>query len=75
MEIVFILAPEDADAAIFETQLPTIVSLTKGCSSAKVARGLQDIPVGCGSEVLTPTVAVHLLVKVSYKFSLLKCGS
>ena len=61
---VFILAQNDAEAAMFETQLPTIIALTKGCKSAKLARTLQDVPAGCGSAVLSPTVAVHLLVKV-----------
>ena len=54
-----------SEAALFQSQLPTIIALSKGCKSAKVIRDLKDIPAGCGSAVLTPTVAVHVLVRVS----------
>lgn len=63
--LVFFHVQSDVDAAAFQSQLPTIVALTKGCKSAKVIRALSDIPSGCGSTVLTRTVAVHLLVRVS----------
>jgi valyl-tRNA synthetase len=53
------------EAALFESQLPTISALVKGCKSAKVIRELKDIPAGCGSDVLTPTIGVHVLVRVS----------
>ncbi|KAL1671933.1 tRNA synthetases class I-domain-containing protein, partial [Schizophyllum commune] len=59
----FIFAQSDADAALFESQVPTIVALTKGCKSAKVVRELKDIPEGCGAAVVTPTVAIHTLVR------------
>jgi valyl-tRNA synthetase len=62
--LVSILAQTDAEATMFESQVPTIVSLTKGCKSANVARSLSDIPAGCGSSVLTSTIAVYLLVRV-----------
>ena len=50
---------------MFEEQIPTIVALTKGCKGAEVVRSAQDVPTGCGSTVLTPTVTVHILVRVS----------
>ncbi|KAI5831094.1 hypothetical protein K523DRAFT_379399 [Schizophyllum commune Tattone D] len=59
----FIFAQSDADAALFKSQVPTIVALTKGCKSAKVVRELKDIPEGCGAAVVTPTVAIHTLVR------------
>lgn len=59
----FIRASTEKEAQLFESQAPTIVSLTKGCKSAKVVRELSDVPPGCGSAVLTPTVVVHLLVR------------
>lgn len=65
-ESVFFFAQSDEEASLFESQLPTIISLTKGCKSGKVVRSSQDIPAGCGSTVLTPSVSVHLLVRVSY---------
>ena len=49
----------DSDAALFESQLPSIQSLVKGCKSAK------DVPEGCGSLVVSPNVIVHVLVRVS----------
>jgi valyl-tRNA synthetase len=60
----------DADAQLFESQLPTIVTLTKGGKSAKVIRDTSELPDGCGSTVVTATIAVHTLVKVS----LVQCG-
>jgi valyl-tRNA synthetase len=62
---VFVHVQSDREEAILLSQTPTIVTLTKGCTSAKVVRDLKDIPAGCGSSVLTPTVAVHVLVRVS----------
>jgi len=58
---------DDVEAALLGSQLPTIVALTKGCKSAIVVRNLSDIPAGCGAAVVTPTVAVHVLVKVSLR--------
>ncbi|KAG5646787.1 hypothetical protein DXG03_002164 [Asterophora parasitica] len=60
---VFLHIQDDQEAALFESQLPTIVSLTKGCKSAVVVRGAAAIPAGCGSTVVTRTVAVHTLVR------------
>ncbi|KAF8211093.1 tRNA synthetases class I-domain-containing protein [Mycena galopus ATCC 62051] len=59
----FLHIPGDEEAALFETQLSTIVALTKGCKSAKVVRELKDIPEGCGGTVVTPTIAIHALVR------------
>lgn len=46
---------------MISTQTPTISSLIKGCKSVVVT---SDIPEGCGSVVLSPTLTVHLLVRV-----------
>ncbi|KAI0075022.1 hypothetical protein K474DRAFT_1664724 [Panus rudis PR-1116 ss-1] len=59
----FFRSQSDAEAALFESQLQTIVSLIKGAKSAKVVRTLEDVPAGCGSAVLSPTSAVHVLVR------------
>ncbi|KAK7031713.1 tRNA synthetases class I-domain-containing protein [Favolaschia claudopus] len=59
----FLHVQTDEEAALFEPQLSTIVALTKGCKSAKVVRELKDIPEGCGGTVVTPTIAVHTLVR------------
>lgn len=54
----------DAEAAVFAAQAPTIVALTKGCTHAAVARDIGAVPAGCGSSVLSETLAVHILVRV-----------
>ncbi|KAF7371107.1 Valyl-tRNA synthetase [Mycena sanguinolenta] len=59
----FLHVQTDEEAALFESQVSTIVALTKGCKSAKVVRDLKDIPEGCGGTVVTPTIAVHALVR------------
>jgi valyl-tRNA synthetase len=46
---------------MISSQTPTISSLIKGCKSATVT---SDVPEGCGSVVLSPTLTAHLLVKV-----------
>jgi valyl-tRNA synthetase len=65
---VFIQVQSDQEAALFSPQCSTIVALTKGCKSAKVVRDQTDIPEGCGSAVVTPTILVHTLVRVSAIF-------
>lgn len=62
---VFIRAQNDIEAELFQSQASTIVALTKGCKTAKVVRELSDVPPGSGSAVLSPTVVVYLLVRVS----------
>lgn len=61
---VFFRVLSDNDAVLFESQLPTIISLIKGCQSAKVVRTLEEVPEGCGSLVISPDVIVHVLVRV-----------
>ncbi|KAJ6465158.1 tRNA synthetases class I-domain-containing protein [Mycena vitilis] len=71
----FLHIQSDEEAALFESQLSTIVALTKGCKSAKVVRELKDIPEGCGGTVVTPTIAVHALVRgfVDLDVEIAKC--
>ena len=64
MVLVFIQVQSDQEAALFSPQCSTIVALTKGCKSAKVVRDQTEIPDGCGSAVVTPTILVHTLVRV-----------
>ena len=62
----FVQVQSDQEAKLFESQAFTIVTLTKGCKSLKVVGDINDVPAGCGSEFLTPTVVIHILVRVSY---------
>ncbi|KAJ7714328.1 tRNA synthetases class I-domain-containing protein [Mycena olivaceomarginata] len=71
----FLHIQTDEEAALFESQVSTIVALTKGCKSAKVVRELKDIPEGSGGTVVTPTIAVHALVRglVDLDVEIAKC--
>ncbi len=60
----YIRAESDAEAQLIQSQVPTFLALTKNCKSAEVVRDISGVPAGCGSEVLTPTIFVHVLVRV-----------
>ena len=70
LRLVFFRVSSDSEAALFESQLPSIQSLVKGCKSAKVVRSLEEVPEGCGSLVVSPNVIVHVLVRVSTAFKI-----
>ncbi|VDB91952.1 unnamed protein product [Peniophora sp. CBMAI 1063] len=59
----YLHAQTDAEATLFTNELPTMQTLIKGCKSITVVRSAHEIPAGCGSSLLTPTLAVHLLVR------------
>ncbi|KAF7289070.1 hypothetical protein HMN09_01355200 [Mycena chlorophos] len=71
----FIHVQTDEEAALFEPQLPTIVALTKGCTSAKVVRDIKELPEGCGGTIVTSTIAMHALVRglVDLDVEIAKC--
>ena len=60
----FIQVQSDQEAKLFELQVSTIVTLIKGCKSVKVVKDVKDVPAGCGSEIIAPTVVIHILVRV-----------
>jgi len=68
--VVFIQVKTDEEQQLFTPQMPTVVALSKGCKSAKVVRDAADVPAGCGSAVVTPTIIVHTLVRVRAFFFL-----
>ncbi len=51
---------------LFTPQMPTIITLFKGCKSAQIVRTAAEVPAGCGSAVVTSSVIIHTLVRVSY---------
>lgn len=59
-----ILSTSPNEAGMLTSQTPTIIALVKGCKAATVVSSAADIPEGCGSVVLSPTLTVYLLVKV-----------
>ncbi|KAK7463838.1 valine--tRNA ligase [Stygiomarasmius scandens] len=71
----FLHIKDDQEAALFESQIPTIVTLTKGCKSAQVVRNASEIPAGCGSAVVSSSISVHTLVRglVDLDVEIAKC--
>ncbi|KAF9476104.1 hypothetical protein BDN70DRAFT_995902 [Pholiota conissans] len=71
----FIQVRTDEEEHLFTPQMATIVALSKGCKSAKVVRDLADVPAGCGSAVVIPSVIVHTLVRglVDLDIEIAKC--
>lgn len=49
------------------SQVPTIVGMVKGCSSVNVLENTSEVPEGCGSQVLSSSLTIYILVKVSIK--------
>lgn len=61
-DIQFFIHAQD-DAQLLESQLPTMVALTKGCKNAVVVSNSKDVPAGCGSSVVTKSIVIHTLVR------------
>ena len=53
------------ESAVLESQVGTIMALTKGCKSVKVVRDVSEIPTDCHSASVSDTLTVHALVQVS----------
>ena len=66
--VVFVQVQTEEDHTLFSSQIATIVALTKGCKSAAVVGDPSHIPAGCAGAVVTPTVIIHTLVRVSKEF-------
>jgi valyl-tRNA synthetase len=48
---------------MFQRQVAVISSLTKGCKSAEVVRTAAEVPEGCASQIITPEVAINIMVR------------
>lgn len=59
----FIHASDVSETDLFHSQAPTISSLIKGCTKVAVIGDLSQLPPGCGSTAVSPTVAVYLAVQ------------
>ena len=68
LSLVWIRADTDADAALVESQLPTVLALMKNTKSAQVVRTLDAVPAGCGSGVISPAIVAYILVRVRTPF-------
>ncbi|KAI9568346.1 tRNA synthetases class I-domain-containing protein [Boletus coccyginus] len=72
----FIHVQTSEEKALFESQVPTVIALTKGCSKVEVIQGSSSqIPAGCGSAVVSSTVVVYLQVQglVNLEAEVAKC--
>ncbi|KAH8827166.1 tRNA synthetases class I-domain-containing protein [Flagelloscypha sp. PMI_526] len=59
----FFHVQDPAEASLIESQVPTIVALSKGCKSAKVVQDVKEVPEGCGSSVVTHSLTAYILVR------------
>ncbi|EJF56959.1 hypothetical protein DICSQDRAFT_22027, partial [Dichomitus squalens LYAD-421 SS1] len=59
----YIRAQNDAEAKLFESQVPTFLGRTKNLKPLEVVRDIGGFPKGCESEFPTPTVFLHVLVR------------
>ena len=64
VSVVFLHIQNDTEAALFQSQVPTMTTLIKGGKSISIVRDVSEVHAGCGSAALTPTIAVHILVRV-----------
>jgi valyl-tRNA synthetase len=51
---------------MLETQELIIIALTKGSGTCNFVSEDSEVPRGCGSEVVTPEITIHIPVQVSY---------
>jgi valyl-tRNA synthetase len=50
--------------ALFQSQEPIIIALTKGAGTCKFIADDSEVPQGCGTEVVTADINVHIPVQV-----------
>ncbi|KAI9619411.1 hypothetical protein H4Q26_014173 [Puccinia striiformis f. sp. tritici PST-130] len=55
---------DQTSAKLLGTQIPTIQTLIKGCTSVVVVTDTKDVPPGCLAESINSNVTAHLLVAV-----------
>ncbi|KNE87460.1 hypothetical protein PSTG_19155, partial [Puccinia striiformis f. sp. tritici PST-78] len=53
---------DQTSAKLLGTQIPTIQTLIKGCTSVVVVTDTKDVPPGCLAESINSNVTAHLLV-------------
>jgi valyl-tRNA synthetase len=64
-KITLIIQSKKAEIAdMLQKQTDIIVALTKGCGTCKFISSDSEVPQGCGSEVVTTDVTVHIPVQV-----------
>lgn len=67
---VIVCSLDHATAKLLETQIPTIQTLIKGCTSVMVVTKTEDVPAGCLAESIDSNVTAHLLVAVCDQYPL-----
>ena len=68
-KITLIIQSKKAEIAdMLQKQTDIIVALTKGCGTCKFITSDSEVPQGCGSEVVTTDVTVHIPVQVCPRY-------
>jgi hypothetical protein len=65
--LVYAHSNDAIERTMLSTQVPTIVGMVKGCSSVNIVENNKEVPDGCGSQVLSPSLTIYILVKVNSK--------
>jgi len=60
---VFAHSSDEAERAMLASQAPTIIGMVKGCSAVDVVGNVDDVPGGCGSQVLSSSLVIYILIK------------
>lgn len=72
-KITVIMQCKNADVRkMLESQDSIIVALTKGAGQAQFIEKDEEVPQGCGSEVVSSEVTVHIPVQVCYTLLVLE---
>jgi len=61
---VIIQAKQPELRKMLETQEDIIIALTKGCGICRFISKDSEVPKGCGTEVLTTEITIHIPIQV-----------
>lgn len=62
---VVIQAKNAAQKTMLESQRDIIIALTKGCGTCLFVSQDSEVPTGCGTEIVSTEISVHVVVQVS----------
>jgi valyl-tRNA synthetase len=67
---VYITSQDASESGMLGSQTSTVSALIKGCTLAQLLQNASEVPEGCGSQVLSSSLTVHILVKVGRSITL-----
>jgi valyl-tRNA synthetase len=71
---VFAHSSDSIERVMLASQVPTIIGMVKGCSAVSAVENAKEVPEGCGSQVLSSSLTIYILVKVRKTKLLLLCA-